>query len=264
MPKMYHREEWFYELSPTALSEAEFESLLMRNGDVIRSNSTIVPFKKTVYGPETSARADLAIVPSDYQSWAVIEVELELHDLYRHVLPQVRTLREASYDQDHAAYLHSKYPGFDGAKLSDMMRGNPPEVIVLVNKPNDEWRRELARYSAHMMVFEIYRSHSNRHIFVIDGELPKLAHDFLTELSFAAIPRCLHVSSPAALTFQVGEKVQIFIGGQVTLWERFQTATEVYLTPVGTMPIGPGQKYVLTKMANGHLAIRPLNSMVSD
>src|SRR5262249_19170669 len=196
MPKMYHRNEWFYELAPAALSESEFESLLVQNADIIRSNTTVVPFKKTVYGPDSSARADLAMISNDYRQWVVVEVEMVRHDLYGHVLPQIRTLREGTYDQEHAAYLGARDTNLDVARLRDMIRGNPPEVLVLVNRPDEEWRREISRYGAHMMIFEVYRSLTNRHIFVIDGELPRLAHDMLTELSFGMLPRCLAVASP--------------------------------------------------------------------
>lgn len=254
---MYHRDEWFYELSPSALSESEFESLLVSNANIIRMDTTLVPFKKTVHSAETSARADLAMIANDYRHWMVVEVEMLRHDLYRHVLPQVRTLREGFYDQDHAAYLAARNPHLDVVKLGEMLRGSPPDVLVIVNKFDEEWRRELARYGAHVMVFEIFRAQSNRHIFVIDGEPPKLTHDMLSELSFALLPRCLTVASPAALNFGVGEKIGIFIDDQLTFWERFQTATAVYLTPVGAMPIRRGQRYALARMANGHLTIRP-------
>jgi hypothetical protein len=259
MPRLFHRDEWFDELSPNALSEGEFESLLIQNADIIRADATIVPFKKTVYGGDGSARADLAIVSRDYRDWVVVEVEMARHDLYHHVVPQVRTLREAAYTQEYVDYLLLKHPAFEADKLRDMLRGAPPDVLVLVNKPDDEWRRELRRYDAHMMVFEIFRSLSNKHIFVIDGEPPRLAHSFLTELSFSnLLPRCLLVSSPATLTFKVGEKVPILVEEQLTFWERFHTATDVFLTPVASMPISPGRKYALVQMESGQLVIRPL------
>jgi hypothetical protein len=167
-------------------------------------------------------------------------------------------LREGRYGQEYAAYLHSNDPSLDLARLGAMLRGNPPDVLVLVNKPDDEWRRELRRYGAHMMVFEIFRSVSNRHIFLIDGEPPRVMHDILTELSFGLLPRCLAVGSPATLTFGTGVRIPIFVDDQLTYWERFQSATGVYLTPIGAMPINPGQKYVLVKMENGDYAIRPV------
>lgn len=258
MPRLYHKGEWFDEISPSALAEAEFESLLVSNAEIIRTDSVIVPFKKTVYSPDGSARADLAIISTDYRHWVVVEVELAKHDLYGHVIPQVRTLREASYTQECVSYIHSKCPSMDPEQLAQMMLGDPPDVLVLVNKPDEEWRKELRRYGAHMMVFEIFRSLNNRHIFIIDGEPPRLTQSVLSELSFGLLPRCLNVSSPAALPVAPGETFAVLIEEQLTYWERFQTATGVYLSPVGTMPIAPGQKYALLRTESGQYAIRAL------
>ena len=258
MPRLYYRREWFDEISPTALAEAEFENILIQNADIIRENTVIVPFKKTVYSLESSARADLAMISTDYRHWVVVEVEMSRHDLYHHVIPQVRTLREASYTQEHVSYLHSKCPTLDKGKLSDMIRGDPPDILVIVNKPDEEWQKEIRRYGAHMMVFEIFRSILNKTIFVIDGEPPKLAQNFLSELTFGILPRCLKVNSPAALPVQPGVKFRVLIDGQITYWERFHTATDVYLTPLGNLPIHPGQRYALFQSESGDYAIRPL------
>lgn len=259
MPRLFHKDEWFHELSPNALSEGEFESLLIQNADIIRPDTSIVPYKKTVYAGERSARADLAIIADDYRKWTVVEVEMLRHDLHRHVVPQIDTLRNALYDRSHAEYLAAKNAKLDPDKLAQMLRGEPPEVLVLVNKYDEEWAREIRRYGAHMMVFEIFRSPtSNRHIFAIDGNLPVLAHDILTELAFGLLPRLLTVKSPAALDFRHGERVTIFIDEQATYWERFDTATECYITPVRSMPITPGQRYALVRKDEGSYAIRPL------
>ena len=258
MPRLYHKGEWFDEIAPSALTEAEFESLLIQNADVIRANTLIVPFKKTVYSPEGSARADLAMISADYRHWIVVEVEMSRHDLYGHVIPQVRVLREATYTAECVAYIHEKCPALDRAKLGDMMRGDPPDVLVIVNKADVEWRKEMRRYGAHMMVFEVFRSVLNKMIFVIDGQPPRLSQHFLSELSFGLLPRCLMLGSPAALPVESGEPFRIVVEGQITYWERFQTATRVYLTPVGKLPIQPGRRYALVRLSDGDYAIQPL------
>ena len=258
MPRLYHKGEWFDEISPSALTEAEFESLLIQNADVIRANTLIVPFKKTVYSPESSARADLAMIFTDYRHWIVVEVEMSGHDLYSHVIPQVCTLREASYTPECVGYIHEKCPTLDREKLSDMMRGDPPDVLVIVNKADVEWQKEMRRYGAHMMVFEVFRSVLNKTIFVVDGQPPPLSQNVLSELSFGLLPRCLMLGSPAALSVEPGVRFRIVVEGQVTYWERFHTATRVYLTPIGNLPIRPGRRYALIQSEGGDYAIRPL------
>jgi hypothetical protein len=142
MPKLFHRGAWFFELSPTSLAEFEFEGLLIQNADIIRPGTTIVPFKKTVFAADQSAKADLAIIANDYRQWIVVEVEMLRHDLHRHVVPQITTLRSGLYDNDHASYLASKNANLDFGKLTEMLRGEAPEILVLVNKYDEEWSRE--------------------------------------------------------------------------------------------------------------------------
>ena len=258
MPRLYHKGEWFDEISPTALSEAEFEDLLIQNADIIRSDTVIVPFKKTVHSSYGSARADLAMISTDYNRWVVIEVEMSHHDLFSHVLPQVRSLREARYSSEYASYIHNKCPDLDVDKLSSMMLGDQPDILVIVNKPDDEWQKELRRYDIHMMVFEIFRSRQNRNIFVIDGEPPRIAQNFLSELSFGMLPRCLTLSSPANVPVDPGVRFPVLVEGQMTYWERFNTATDAYLTPIGSLPIHPGKKYALIREESGEYVIRSL------
>ena len=260
MPRLYHKSEWFEEISPSTMAEAEFEELLIQNARVIQEQAVIIPFKKTVYSPEGSARADLAMISKDYRHWIVVEVEMSRHDLYNHVIPQVRTLREASYTQEYVDYIHSKCPSLDRDHLRDMLRGDPPDVLVIVNKPNSEWEKEMARYGAYLMSFEIYRSALNKTIFVVSGEPPALTQRFLSELTFGILPRCLSLSSPSALSIEVGVRFPILVNGQVTIWERFKTSTGDYLTPVGRLPITPGQRYVLVQSKDCEYAIHPFDT----
>ena len=257
MPKLRYRNEWFYELAPTALYESEFEDILIQNADIICSSSIIVPFKMTVSSNDGSARADLAIISEDYRDWYVVEVELIKHSLHGHVIPQIRVFRDASYGQEVAEYLATKNSKLGLEKLADMMRGQQPRVLVIVDKTDPEWERELRRYDVFLIVFEIYRSDRNHYMFRIDGDLSPLALDVLTYCEFdAVVPRFLVVSSPAALDFSAGKRVKIFVEGQVTEWERIDIADQCYLTPVGRMPIEPGRKYALVKTGDGEYLIR--------
>ena len=257
MLRIFHKGEWFNEISPSALAEAEFEDLLISNSEIMRENTIMVPFKKTVYSTDGSVRADLAMISNDYRYWIVVEVEMSNHDLYGHVIPQVRKLRRAEYSKECATYIHSKRPELNKSKLDDLFLGESPEILVIANKRNSDWEKELRRYDVHLMAIEIFRSELNQTIFVIDGSLPAVKENFLSDLSSnAMLPRCWKLSSPAALSVEQGERFSIVIGEQVTFWERFHTATAVYLTPVGNPPIESGRKYQLYQCDNGMYSIR--------
>ena len=222
MLRIFHKGEWFYEISPSALSESEFESILISNTEIIRDNVIIIPFKKTVRSVDSSARADLAMISRDYRYWIVVEVEMSNHSLHSHVIPQICTLRDAEYRQDCVDYLHSKNTTLNKSRLADLLRGDPPEILVIANKRVPEWESELQRYGVHLLTIEIFRSELNKTIYIIDGKLPALKQNFVSELSpVRFLPRQLVLSSPAALSVEIGKPFPIMIEGQITYWERF-------------------------------------------
>jgi hypothetical protein len=109
------------------------------------------------------------------------------------------------------------------------------------------------------MGFELYRSDENRHIFLIDGEIRALPDDIITQLTWSLLPRCVKVNSPAALPFKTGERLPVFVDGQLTVWERFETAAECYLTPVGQMPLIRDVQYGLYEDDAGYYIIQPIS-----
>ena len=257
MPKLYHRNEWFFELAPSSMQESEFEQILIRHASIIRPGTKIVPYKRTVYSGDDSARADLAIISNDYKDWFVVEVEMIRHSLHGHVVPQVRTLRGAAYGQADADYLAAKDNSLDAYKLSQMMKGRSPEILVITNKFDEEWSREIRRYSALMMTMEIYRSDMNHYIFSINGGIPSLGQTVLTFLEVdSLLSNFLVVASPAALELESGVRIPMLFDGQVTEWERVEISSNYYLASVGRMPLVRGAKYVMVRNENDQLSIR--------
>jgi len=243
MSRLYHNNQRFDELSPTVLSESEFEQVLMSNSGVIWPNSVAVPFKKTVHSASGSARPDLAVISADYRYWVIVEVEMIRHSLYGHVIPQVTALRDGVYDESHAKYIKSKCPELDERKLSDLMRGDSPDVLVVMNKPDTEWLKEMRRYNIQIMFFEIFRSENGSEIYAISGQPSAAKKESLCELIFRPSTRLFRVSAPAVLPEGTNDTIPILVEGQVTYWRRIRTRDEVYLHPVGALPIDPAEAY---------------------
>ena len=249
MPKLFQDGNWYFEVSPRAFSENEFESLLSSNVDCISSNYLCVPFKKTTYDDTgTSARADLALIRNDYSDWRVVEVEMETHSLEHHVIPQVITLRDGIYDGSHAQYIASKNADLSIERLKSMMKGDQPRVLVIVNKPNNKWDRTLRAYGVDMMTFEIYRSKRNRHIFRIDGQFRRLSNVEITRIEpDRVLPKFFRINSPGALEFSDGEQIDVLVDNQMTRWERVDISNISYLTPLGRMPLTKPSKHFLVR-----------------
>lgn len=178
------------------------------------------------------------------------------HSLYNHVIPQITTLKNASYGQDEAFYIYEKNATFDLSKLTAMMRGDPPNVLVLVDKLDKEWEREIKRTGAQLIAFEVYRSELNNHIFRVSGKLSYLDANIITYLEPDHIlPRFVNISSPAALDFNNGARINVLFNGQLTSWKRVDTGRKTYLSCLGRMPLRKGLRYVLKALPEGQYII---------
>lgn len=164
---------WYEEISPRALYETEFEQLLISQVSLLCPNYLAVPFKILVSSEEDRRKADFALIDKEYREWWVVEVELGHHSLEGHVLPQVRTLSRASYGLPEAEYIHKRLPSLDQRAVLDMMKGKQPQVLVVVNTPKPDWTKALAPHGAAVAVFEVFRSHDNRHTFRIKASIQK-------------------------------------------------------------------------------------------
>ena len=85
-------DEWFDQLSSTALYESEYERLLLSNARALFPDYHVVEFKPIIQSEYGTAKPDLALVDRDLRLWWVVEVELAHHSLKGHVLPQVEIL----------------------------------------------------------------------------------------------------------------------------------------------------------------------------
>lgn len=239
----------YSELSVTALSEAEFESILLRHAAMIAPECFVVPFKCDVTDGQERRRADLAAISKDYSHWSVIEVEMWGHDLWGHVLPQIGVLRDGVYGTTHVNYLLGKMPALDREGLIDLMKGDPPDVVVMVNQRDDDWSREIRIARCRLSVFEMYRSALDEYAFVLDGPLLSQASNLVSRLTcgLPGLARFLKVGSPGKLGIKSGERITANANGVLIEMERFDAADTCYLKVVGPVTLKPGVEYRLVQ-----------------
>lgn len=258
MARLRHKDEWFIEIDPQAFFETEFEAVILQNVHLLCPNATLVPFKQTVFSSEfESKRADLALIDNDYRFWWVIEVELAHHSLASHVIPQTRVLVDGRYGDEHIDALLRADPSLDRNRLDAMMRGESPRVVVVSNRFDERWERELATIGVSYSVFNVFRSTLNNDIFLFDGHLPEESGDQLTVLTPAkGIPRFFRVHSPGALPIATGEAVQMLVNGRQTSWRRIDTKNQCYLAVEGRVTISADRPYIIERQDDGILIIR--------
>ena len=138
--KVLVQDEWYTPVPPQVLYEHEFENAVLRRTDLLFPGFAAARFKPTVRSEADSARPDYALVEKSYKGWWVVEVEMSHHSLANHVLPQITTLKDATYGAAEAEYLLGQAPTFDARRLTDMMKGQPPGVLVVVERPCPEWK----------------------------------------------------------------------------------------------------------------------------
>ena len=247
MARIFHRGEWYEELGQGSLYESEFERIFCQYVPSISPGFLAVPFKKTVYSDQSSARPDLALIRNDYLDWWVVEIEKAAHSAVSHVLPQVRTLAAASYGHSEVVYLESRSDELDGERLYDMIRGEPPRVLVVVDMPCDHWRAPLEEHSAKLSVFQLYRSGRGNFIARMNGYQPTIAPVSSSQCHLHPIlNNVLVVRRPAILpATAVDAKVNILYQGRVTLWRRIATADCVLLKPLARLDLQPNTDYKL-------------------
>jgi hypothetical protein len=261
MARILFGDTFLEELAPGSILEVDFERVVIATGRLIFPDFHIVPFKTPVFSDEDCAIADLALVEKSYREWWVVEVELGNHSLGGHVLPQVRTLSAASYGEDQGRILCDNCHDLMADRISDMLKGKQPRVLVIVDAERKEWLQPLKRYEAELLVLQMFRSDRNDHALRIDGHLPAVSSSIVSECKFDPfVPRFLVVHSPALLGVLPGEKISVRHGTFVTEWQRVDCQDKVWLAPSGQNPLSSNETYQIVRVEDGSLEFRVLTN----
>lgn len=255
MTAVWSNSEWHYELSLFNLREAEFEFLLLENPSLFSDDCFLIPFKKTVYAPDgNSARADLAIIREDFSEWFVVEVEMNRHSFDGHVLPQVRTLRDAYYGPELIAYIEEKVRelGRDCSQVENIIKGNSPTVIVIADRDCLDWRKRLETANVLFIAFELFKSEKNKYIFRVDGSLPSRPIEVLSYARFhGMLPRTLTIVSPAVLPADQDRPLRILFEGQTAEWRRCDIADQCMIRTRAPVSLDARTTYALKRIESG-------------
>ena len=252
MSRILHRNTWYDELGSDSLYEHELEKIFLQRAPTILPGFAAVPFKKTVYSDDSAAQADLALVQTDYMRWWVVEIERPSHSLTHHVLPQVQTLASGYYDRSHATYLANKsegqeYPPLDRAKLTDMLLGEPPGVLVVLDSLRVDWQVALRQYGVELSVFQLFRARDNTDLIRLSGYWPTAAEQRRSRLiQHDTLRNVFMVESPGILPSTI-DKIPITVDGKTTTWSRLETGDSVSLAPRASLSLPEARSYELIR-----------------
>jgi len=243
---------WYDEISSQTMYESQFEEIVRAQAALLFPEYITVPFKITVQSESGTAKADLALIDKDYLGWWVVEVEMSRHSLNKHVLPQVKILAEALYDESVAEYFAEKQPLLMLPKLKAMMKGIQPRILVVLDLPKLDWAHKLEKHNAILALFQIFRSVKNEMLYRINGQYPFNFEPGRSRCYFEKlIPNFLIVDAPALLDIQNDEKMEIAYNNALTQWKRLDIKDKVYLIPTRFNPLDIQNTYLLLRDVAG-------------
>ena len=256
MPRLLIDGQRFEALSSSALYEGQYTRLLLQHADALFPGLRAIAFSPIVVFDSVGKRADMALIEPDYSRWWVVEVELSHHSLERHVAPQVAVLARATYGADVAAWIGARNPDLNFAALRQMMRGEQPEVLVIVNASKPDWIARL-RPDAEVMVVEPFRSDLNKMIFRQNGVEMTPGSSVLSFCKVHPIlRRMLVVQSPAALADVGTDPFMVEYEGTVSSWKQIPTKTQVWLAPERSSPFPRNARVALLRRVDGGLMFK--------
>lgn len=233
MARVYFNGAWFNSVRSQSWLERDYEQLLLSRSSDLFPRWISVPFKTDVIGEDgVVKRPDIALIDPHYRKWCVVEIELAHHDIFGHVLPQVSVFCTGEYHEGHARHLANQDGSLDASKLNQMMTGLPPDVMVVVDRPDTGWKRHLKPFGALLGIVEPFRGPNDELMFRVNGDQPEPPGNVLTRCSRGDLRRFWKVHSPAALPQPSrGDALfEIFIDGAPTLWRRHDFARGIMLS----------------------------------
>lgn len=247
MPRLRYRDQWFDEVDATRFYETELEAVILQNPGLLQVGAHLVPFKERVSDSRFNVHCpDLALIDPEYRFWWVIEVELTSHSLHNHVLPQVRTFSDGCYGPEHARALRRQNNNLDEIRLSEMLRGSPPQIVVIADRYLDEWHAELRQIGVHYAIFNVFRSAESADIMFFDGSLPSLKTEHISRaVPVNGIPRMLRLLSPGGIPGSDRSRLTVFFEGRLTVWMRVDIKNRCFITPHEPLSLRRGKSYIL-------------------
>jgi hypothetical protein len=261
MARVYFNQTWFNSVRSESWNEADYEQVVLSNADVLFPQWVVVPFKIDVIGEDgTIKRPDLALIDHKYRRWCVVEIEFASHHFANHVAPQVEAFRTARYGDEHALYLHGKKPELSLQRLKEMVRGESPQILVVVDRPDSDWKKRLRAIDVALSVVEPFRDENGTQVLLrVNGETPDLPGNFLTRLSRMQMRRLWKVHSPATLPMlETGDVLSVLVESVPTQWRRTLLGTGVMLSALDGDILRGWKAVDLVQHDDGDLSIHPV------
>lgn len=252
----YHPATQFDLVDPTSVSEEAFSSEAMEIIRRLHPDCKLFKFNPIVTYDGVRWRPDMALVHEDHRYWFVIEAEIAVHHLEKHILPQVDGLANGIYEIEAAKQL-SKNLDISVADAQSLIEFVPRYVAVVSNNPSAVWSTKLATFNVQHVAISTFRDRSSSQtVHKVDGAFIADAHS----IGFGLV----HATENAISTRDVpdltlGEfEARTYKG--VSKWTSLKADGKIWLVKKGPIEFEP-QKYVqILRSSTGQIVINKIYS----
>jgi hypothetical protein len=233
MSRIFSDRLWYQEIDLGAKSEKELSDIFKSHVATLFPDLKAFEFEHTLRTIGGTTRADLCLINESKGCWYIIEVEKSSHNLYDHVLPQLRRFKESSYDDELLLRFISNNEARVTPEMKRVMLGKPPALLVVVdsNKKTD-WRKPLMHEGISLIELRLFRNDdSNRFMIEIEGELPNQPTTLVSICRLKETGRNiaqLILTSPNAIPTEL-TKIPVVYNGVEGEWTVLRTSTETYI-----------------------------------
>jgi hypothetical protein len=160
----------FDKADATDCCEATFEATAVRVLGRLYSDCHVFSFKELLFDWRCGWRPDIAIVDRSFAYWFIVEVEIITHSLEKHVLPQVRGLRDGEFSLGASSEL-ARRVGVNADQAATLLRYVPRYTAVVANGEDAKWATALESEDIQFLSISSYTRDRGPPAFVVGGVL---------------------------------------------------------------------------------------------
>jgi hypothetical protein len=141
-----------------------------------------------------------------------------------------------------------------------MVRSVPPQILVIVDRPDTDWKPRLKAIDVALSIVEPFRDAKATNVLLrVNGETPDLPGNVLSRLSRWQIRRLWSIQSPASLPpFDTDGTLEVLVDNQPSRWKRTVIGSGVMVAAVGGDPLQGWKGVDLIQHEDGSLSIQPV------
>lgn len=217
---------WYYQLKASKhYDELTLQRVLKYEFKTLLPNHEAIYYDKSIVNSKNrddKRKPDFLLWDNKYENWYIIEVELENHG-FKHIEQQLSTFYYGDYSEVQAIsqYVKQKHSELDLIKFKNLITNKRPQLILMADKINCEWRVEFSNYNCLFSTIQVYVDEDENVIHRISGDFPQEYSGF-TYCSLNKNIRALEIHNNSFLDqmgYSNGDLMKVYYRNEADFWE---------------------------------------------